>query len=486
MKDVLINIGHTAVAKVLLMATQFAVATLLARNLSAEDYGVFGFANVLMAFLLRLKGMGLTQAVVRTPQLEQHTLNTAATLNIVLSISAFLCAQASAPLAGYLLDSPASVPVVRVLALGFLLSPLGFLPTCILIREMRFGILRAPAVGAAVVRGIVAVALAVSGWKYWSLVISDLIATLANNGVLHLIRSVTYRWTLNREEIRRLLGYGVPLTLASLVTFVALNVDNFAIGAALGAGSLGFYTVAFTWATFVCATLQEVVHSVLFPKFSEIQRDIGRMRQAYLRSLLLVGFSAALVNGALFVVGNDFLFYILGKGTDRWLPAAKALRILCVYGVVRAMVETVGNPIMALGNTRLLLKANGLASLVEIGLIPFVVQVFGIEGVSLLVTFAYSSQCLFYVPFILKTLGVRWTALLKVIIPIAAALAMGVVAVFVLPNMDSLAWRASLLRLCVYLVTFLALHELLSRGGILGETRLIWRTLIGRATPTAG
>ncbi|MEM4406656.1 MAG: lipopolysaccharide biosynthesis protein [Candidatus Methanomethylicaceae archaeon] len=486
MKDVLVNIGHTAIAKVMLMAVQLAVATLLARNLSAEDYGVFGFANVLMALLLRLKGMGLTQAVVRTPELEPRTSNTAATLNIVFSISAFLCAQASAPLVGHLLGSPASVPVVRVLAFGFLLSPLGFLPTCLLIREMRFGILRAPAVGAAVVRGIVAVALAVSGWKYWSLVIGDLMATLANNGVLHLIRSVPYRWTLDREEIRRLLGYGVPLTLASLVTFVALNVDNFAIGAALGAGSLGFYTVAFTWATFVCTTLQEVVHSVLFPKFSEIQRDIGRMRQAYVRSLLLVGFSAALINGALFVVADDFLFHILGKGTARWLPAAQALRILCIYGVVRAMVETVGNPIMALGNTRLLLKATGLASLVEIGLIPFVVRAYEIEGVSLLVTFAYSSQCLFYVPFILKTLGVRWTALLKVIIPIAAALAMGVVAVFALPNMDSLAWKASLLRLCVYLLTFLALHELLSKGGILGETRLIWRTLVGRATPTGG
>lgn len=479
----LVNVGHTAIAKVLLMAVQFAVATLLARNLSAEDYGVVGFANVLMGLLLRIKGMGLVQAVVRTPQLEKRTLNAAATLNILFSVLAFICAQAMAPLAGRLLDSPASVSVVRVLSFGFLLAPLGFLPTCLLTREMKFGRLRFPAVTAAVVRGLVAVSLAITGWKYWSLVIGDLIGTLTNNGLLQLLRSARFKWKMDWEQFRLLVGFGMPLTLASLVTFIALNADSFAIGAVLGSRELGLYTVAFTWATFVCTTFQEVLHSVLFPKFSKIQSDLIRMRQAFLKTLLMIGCGSALINGVIFVTADGFLYQILGKGTDRWLPATTSLRILCIYGIVRALVETVGNPIMALGETRLLLKATSLAALLEGGLIYFIANIHGIKGISVLVTLAYSSQCIIYVPFVRRQLGVKWSDFLKVTLPPVGALAVGAGIVFSFTKMVSLEWQTIFFSVGLYVVTFLIIHECLSKGKVLSQIKDIWKALVRRELP---
>jgi len=478
MKDVVINIGHSAVAKVLMIGVQLCAATILARNLTADDYGIVGFANIIMALLLRLNGMGLTQAVIRSPALTQRTLGTAATLNMVFSVLAFLCAQLLAPVAGWFLNSPASVPVVRVLAFGFLLNPLGFLPTCLLNREMRFGALRTPSVIGAGVRGVVAVAMALSGWKYWSLVYGNLMGTLTANSLLQVFRRVPFHRGFNYTEARKLLNFGVPITLVGLVTFVVFNADSFLIGLSLGTTILGYYTVALTWATFSSTVLQEVVHSVLFPKFSQMQTDVQRMRDAYLRTLKIVAFSAALMNIGLFVVADGFLVNVLGKGSSRWLPAYDVLRILCVYGFVRAVVETVGNPIMAFGESNLLLKASTIAAVVEVTLLPLAVRSFGILGASFLVTVAYSLQCIVYVPFLAKTLRINFRHILEVLLPSTVGAVGGVVLAYAWPHANSLSWGDMLLRGSLFAAGFVLIHELLSGAAACVEVRAIWRSVV--------
>ncbi len=478
MKDLLVNIGHTALAKVLLMVVQFATTTILARTLSADDYGIVGFASVVISLLSRLNGLGISQAVIRSPDIDDKLLNTAASLNLLFSLLAFLFAQLSAPLAGWLLAYPASVPVVRVLAFGFLLAPLGFLPSCLLAREMRFGAQRTPMVIGAIANGAVAVSLALLGWKYWSLVIGSLVRTLVTNGVLHFIRSIPLRWCVDRRSAKNLLSVGFPMATAGVIAFVALNADNFLVGFTMGATTLGYYTLAFTWATIGTISLQEVVHSVLLPKFSQLQNDLVRMRSAYLRTLKVVLYGSALINMALFVVADGFLYHVLGKETSRWLPASSVLHVLCVYGVLRSAVETVGNPLVALGETRILLKATTLAATVEIILLPFIVRHFGIIGASILVTVAYASQNIYYLPFLKVRLGIQLNQVFGIFIPVFLSSIISVLLAFTFDLGNPLEWNVIILRLTIYFVSFAVFHELFSRGSMFDEVYHVWLQIL--------
>ena len=69
------------------------------------------------------------------------------------------------------------------------------------------------------------------------------------SNVIRRLRPATYRYSLDRKEALRLLSFGVPLTLAGLAGYAVANADNFVIGATLGTASLGYYAVAFSWAT---------------------------------------------------------------------------------------------------------------------------------------------------------------------------------------------------------------------------------------------
>ena len=96
-----------------------------------------------------------------------------------------------------------------------------------------------------------------------------------------------------------------------------LNGDNFAISAMRGAKTLGYYAVAFNWGSMVCVMLGGVVLSVLFPTFSRMQSDRQRMKKAYLQVLEYVSFVGILVNMGLLAVSKDFLFFVLGHGTEK-------------------------------------------------------------------------------------------------------------------------------------------------------------------------
>jgi O-antigen/teichoic acid export membrane protein len=484
MRSVLINVGHSVVAKVLLMAVQTGTTIILARNLSAHDFGVVGFANMVMALLLRLNSMGLTSAVVQRKSLDDATLKTAASLNILFAVSAFFGAQVAAPLAARLLDCPEAVDVVRVLAFGFLLTPIGFLPTCILNREMHFGKLQTPTVVGALARGVTSVGMALTGFNYWSLVCGSLANSATTNCLLQVLCSNRFRWGIDYRIARELIAQGLPITLSGLMAFVVLNVDNFYIGTISGVVILGYYSLALNWAVFGSTLLQDVIHRVLFPRFSRMQDDLAAMRVAFLRTFRVILFGSALMNFSLLVLAEGFLYHVLGKGTYRWLPACAVLQILCCYGVIRASIETAANPVLALGDSKILFYASAIAAAIEIPLMPLVLRQYGIVAVALLLMAAYAAQCLVIVPYLRHRLGVTFRQIYQIILPVVLSSAVGLGAAFSVPGIDPLHWGHMAIQLGGFLVGFVATHELLTRGAVFSESLSACKAL-GKPTVSA-
>jgi O-antigen/teichoic acid export membrane protein len=149
-----------------------------------------------------------------------------------------------------------------------------------------------------------------------------------------------------------------------------------------------------------------------------MQDDSNRIKNAYLWVLECVGFAAVLVNLVLFIGAEPFLYYVLGNATEKWFPALSTFRIMCCYGILRALLEPIGSVIVAIGKTHLLLKATVLAALIELVLLYPTVKLYGIEGVGVLITVAYLSQYFIYWPVIKKSISIKINDILGVIIPI--------------------------------------------------------------------
>lgn len=473
MGSTLSNIGYNSIAKVLTMAVGVLTTTVLQRNLGPEDYGVVGVAMIVIGFLGRFSDMGMGSALVQTPDINAPVLETAQALNMVLSLVLFLCAVIAVPFSGMIFKNPAVPAVVFALSFSFLISAIGFLPSSLLAREMRFGALRMPSVAGSLVRALVAMSCVFAGLKYWSLVAGTLAATLTTSLLLNIVHPVKARWRIDRDVANGLMKFGLPLVASGILVFMVFNADNFIIGSFMGTSQLGYYTVAFTWSTYVANTLYEIVHSVLFSRFSQVQNDRASLAAMYYRSLQVVVFGAVLVNASLFAVADGFLVTMLGKGSLRWLPSLPVLQILCVYGVLRASMEPVGNVILALGRTKLLLWANFLCITVELGLLPFVVVRWGLTGVACLVSLAYGLQWVVYGPFLKRELGIGLGKLMKLAIPVSLAAVLGVLASRAVQLPNPLSWASIILRCSVVCAVFTLIHEVLTRGSMLKEFKLI-------------
>src|ERR1700688_268690 len=86
------NIIYTGFTKGVSLLCMALTTMVVARNLSASDYGLVGFATVIIAFLSTFSEMGLFHGAVRRPVLHSSNLQTVLTLKAILGFGAFVAA----------------------------------------------------------------------------------------------------------------------------------------------------------------------------------------------------------------------------------------------------------------------------------------------------------------------------------------------------------------------------------------------------------
>jgi O-antigen/teichoic acid export membrane protein len=346
-------------------------------------------------------------------------------------------------------------------------------PTTLLTRALDYRRLAMAQTWSTLINAVVAVAFAVSGYGYWSLVLGQVAATVGLVAVLNAMRPWRLAATFSAARARELLGYGGALFASTLATFAVFNADNFLIGLVLGASALGYYTLALSWGSMVPVLMWSVVNAVLFPTFSTMQAERARIKSAYLRALHYVSVLGVLLNTVLFFVAPEFLVHVLGGGSDKWLPALTTLRILCVYGIVRVVLEPLGSVIMALGKTRILLRANVVAALLELALLYPALLLWGIGGAAGVVILAYATQYAIYYPFIRRELDIDWRDVVGVLRPALLPL---LIAIPAFAAYDLLGAENTPLTLVARAMSgalsYVAAYVLLTRRTILDDIRL--------------
>jgi O-antigen/teichoic acid export membrane protein len=428
------NVLYTSLSKGATLLCIGVTTLVVARNLNPSDYGVVGFATIVIGFLAQFSDVGVGSAAIRRPTLDQRSLRTAFTLKVILSCAAFIAAFLIAPFAHHFFEHPATANVIRFLALDFLVTTIGFMPLVELTREQNFRALVIPGVVSAIARVILTVALIFFGWKYWAVIYADVAANLAGSIAVQAARKIPIRFQFDKSVAREYLRFGLPMLGGGVLIFLVFNMDNFLVGSRMGPAKLGYYALAFTWGSFLSGFLGGTVHSAMFPAFSAIQDDTVAMRRWYLKTVDMVGFVAVVVYTTLLANAHFFLVTVLGKGTDKWLPAATALKILCIYGIIRAVTEPINNCILARGRTKMLLHAAALAGTVEFLLLLLVLRTGRVELVAGAVLIAYPTQAIIYLPYLRREFSITVADLVEQLWPVIPALVGGYALASLLPD----------------------------------------------------
>jgi len=313
---------------------QLLVLAIMARLVSATDFGVVSAAIVVIGFSAIFSQLGFGPALVQRPELEQRHLDTAFTSSVLFGLLLGAIIWIGAPAAAQFLRIDSVQPVLRTMAWVFPLQGLGVVGASLLRRKLHFRWLANLEVATyGLGYGVVGVGLALAGQGVWALVGGYMAQALLRSAILVAKRPPRWRQPFDRAAFRELLYFGAGFTVSRVANYLAVQGDNLIVGRFLGPQALGFYGRAYSLMSAPAYGFGTVLDQVLFPAMAKVQHDPQRLAGAYRRGVALLALLTLAPSAALILLAPEFIEVVLGP---RWAQTVVPFQILTIGMLFRA------------------------------------------------------------------------------------------------------------------------------------------------------
>lgn len=352
-KKTIQGLGWSFGARLFRQISQFVVVAMLARLLTPDDFGLIGMVAVFSGFASIFGELGITSAIIQNQNLEEKHYSSAFWINITAGIGLMLIFILCAQLITSFYNKPVLEDIIKLISLNFVLSSFSVVQLAIFKKEMNFKPIAIAESSAVIFAGVIGIYLAFNGYGVWSLVIQLISFTLVNACLLWIFSTWRPRFLFSIGAIKDISNFSANVTGFNIVNYFARNVDYLLVGKFLGAGALGFYTLAYKIMLYPLYNISHIIGAVMFPAFSKIQNDLAKVRNSYLKmvkAISLITFPLMLV---LFVVTPEFIRVVFGY---QWEPVIPLLRILCFCGMFQSVGTAVGNIFLSQGRSDLQFK----------------------------------------------------------------------------------------------------------------------------------
>jgi PST family polysaccharide transporter len=351
----------------------FACTLLLARLLTQDDFGVAAYAITLVTMLDSLPALGLAPALIHHRD-DPELLDTGFWLGLAAGVLLFALVWLLAPFTAWFFGDDRAVPVTRALALVFPLEALRNVHATLLRKRLAFRRRFVPDMVQSTSKGAVAIALALAGFDYWSLIWGTVAATALGIPVFWAASGWRPGLRVDAAALRRLLPFGAHVMSIDLLGAFVRNVDYLLVGRFLGAAALGTYTLAFRIPDLLVRNLCLTLGQVLLPLYSSVRRDPGAVEATFLASIGYVTAITAPIAIGLALVAEPLVVTALG---ERWRGVASVLPSIAIYALLISFTFNLGDLYKALGRPDVLTRLSLLRAAVAFPALWFGAAVVG-------------------------------------------------------------------------------------------------------------
>lgn len=328
----------TAASAVLATGLRLVVIAVIARCLTKSEFGVAGMLLAITAVFQAFGDFGLSAVLVQQTSFSRAHLSSVFWLAVIAG--AFICGAIVLlePAIVRFYDEPRLTGLVMIVALRFLVTPLGIPFSAVLQRDLAFRGMFFVSSAAALTTTLVTCIAAWNGLGVLAVIVGELAGVVINSSL-----SLIAGWSHWRPSLHfRLADLREPLRFAVFqlgergLNLFTTNFDNILIGRAFGAETLAVYAIAFELAS-VPARLNIIVSRVAFPILARRSNDADGFRRGYVELLRAVGLLQLPLCVAIGALAPVYVPVFLGP---TWGATIPLIQVLSLYGGVRAL----GNP----------------------------------------------------------------------------------------------------------------------------------------------
>ncbi len=340
-------------------AFSFLIVVVLARQLTAEEFGLAALAMAAPLVLGVLVTTGVPDALVQRPELEPLHLDSAFWLLVSVGLAVTVLVWLAAAPVARALGEPRLVELVRWTATIVFLQSFGSVPAAVLRRHLDFRLFALRTTVGTAVGGLTGIALALTGYGVWSLVVMQIVRVAVESTILLGFGSWRPRLRFSLARCRDLSGFSLPLVVQSLWNFLNDELPKVILGVCIGTQAVGIFAFARRPVEFLTQCFVGPVIAVTMPAVSRLQHEPERINDFFLKATriaALVGFPAFVGFAA---VAPRAVPLVFGA---HWAEAVLAVQLLMPLGLFRILDSLSGLSLLAMGHSRLLLKMNVLYS----------------------------------------------------------------------------------------------------------------------------
>jgi len=306
----------------------------LARLLAPQQFGLFAIASLAIALLEMLTETGINVFFIQEKDRVKTYLDTAWMISIVRGFVIFLVLLITAPFIAQFFKNQDAVALLRVISIVPLLrgfinpAEIKFQKKLQFSKEFRFRFF------IFLFDGIVAIIAALVTRSVYSLVLGLISGVILEIAISFLFIKPVPKLSFESVKIKKIVGRGKWVTLAGIFNYLFHNGDDIVVGRLMDSYYLGVYQLAYKITSLPIYEAGEVFGKVTFPVYAKIVGDKKRLKKAFIKITLAISAFVIPFGLILFLFPKQLVLLLLG---DKWLDAVPVIRVLSVFGVIRAI-----------------------------------------------------------------------------------------------------------------------------------------------------
>jgi lipopolysaccharide exporter len=343
------SIGERYVMLVIALASNMAIARLL----TPEVIGIYSVSLAIVGIAQVLRDFGVASYLIQEKDLKETYIQAAFSILLVLGVGVGVALFFAAPFIARLYGEPTMVLTLRVCALNFLLIPFCTVSLAILRRNMQFKRLAAVNLAATAAGAIASTGLAYLGYGVISLAIGSVLVNAVSGVGAWLARSERRILLPAFGEWRRVIKFGAQSSLSGVVTSLAMDTNDLAVGKFMGFEPVAILSRAQGLMNLFHRDLMAAIRNVAYPAYAQASREGQLLEPVYITSVTHVTAVAWPFYGFLALFPHEILRIMFGP---QWDAAAPLVPVFCLAGAIAAASSLVASLILATGRIDLVTK----------------------------------------------------------------------------------------------------------------------------------
>ena len=301
----------------------------LARLLTPADYGMVGMLTVFSALASILQEGGFISALTNRKKTEHNDYNAVFWFSLLMGTSLYALLYMCAPLIAEFYQQPELTSLARLSFLSFLISSTNVAPRAFLFKQLRTKENAIISFCSLTLSGMIGIMLAYKGFAYWGIAIQTIAFTTGTTILSYYFSGWKPSLRIDFTPIKEMIGYSSKLIVTHTFQIINNNLFSILLGKFYNEREVGYFNQANKWSTMGYTTINGMLTSVAQPILSTLSDDKERQLNA-LRKMLR--FTAFVSFPAMFGLSFTSHELIILAVTDKWLPSANIMQILCIGG----------------------------------------------------------------------------------------------------------------------------------------------------------